>query len=63
MSYFLLYFEVFVPVRPALLVEGAQDVLTRDVARVDMRLAHRPTVRMTDEATENWWQIKELSGQ
>lgn len=44
-------------------LEGAQEVLTRDVARVDMRLGHRPTVRMTDEATENWWQIKELSGQ
>lgn len=44
-------------------LEGAQEVLTRDVSRVDMRLGHRPTVRMTDEATENWWQIKGLSGQ
>jgi len=44
-------------------LEGAQEVLTRDVARVDMRLGHRPTVRMTEEATEKWWQIKELSGQ
>lgn len=44
-------------------LEGAQEVLTRDVARVDMRLGHRPTVRMTQEATEKWWQIKELSGQ
>ena len=44
-------------------LEGAQEVLTRDVARIDMRLSHRPTVRMTDDATQNWWQIKELSGQ
>lgn len=44
-------------------LEGAQDVLTRDVARIDMRLGQRPTVRMTEEATQNWWQIKELSGQ
>lgn len=40
-------------------LEGAQEVLSRDVARVDMRLKRRPTVRMTEEATEAWWQIKE----
>lgn len=40
-------------------LERAQEVLTRDVARVDMRLAHRPTIRMTDEATQQWWQIKQ----
>lgn len=33
-------------------LEGAQDILTRDVARVDMRLARRPTVQMTKEAAE-----------
>ena len=33
-------------------LEGAQDILTRDVSRVDMRLAHRPTVQMTNEAAE-----------
>lgn len=33
-------------------LEGAQDILTRDVARVDMRLARRPTVQMTNEAAE-----------
>lgn len=33
-------------------LEGAQDILTRDVARVDMRLARRPTVQMTIEAAE-----------
>lgn len=33
-------------------LEGAQDILTRDVARVDMRLARRPTVQMTPEAAE-----------
>ncbi|KIN73076.1 cell division protein FtsQ/DivIB [Sulfitobacter guttiformis] len=31
-------------------LEGASDILTRDVARVDMRLARRPTVQMTNEA-------------
>tara|TARA_R110000850_G_scaffold39566_1_gene102542 strand:- start:1058 stop:1945 length:888 start_codon:yes stop_codon:yes gene_type:complete len=33
-------------------LEGAQDILSRDVARVDMRLARRPTVQMTNEAAE-----------
>lgn len=33
-------------------LEGAQDILSRDVARVDMRLAHRPTVQMTPLAAE-----------
>lgn len=38
-------------------LDRAQDILARDVARVDMRLAKRPTVRMTQDATEQWWQI------
>lgn len=33
-------------------LESAQDILSRDVARIDMRLAHRPTVQMTTEAAE-----------
>ncbi|MFK7838073.1 MAG: cell division protein FtsQ/DivIB [Sulfitobacter sp.] len=44
-------------------LERAQEVLTRDVARVDMRLSQRPTVRMTKDATDAWWQIKQKSGQ
>ncbi len=33
-------------------LEGAKDVLSRDVARVDLRLARRPTVQMTTEAAD-----------
>ncbi|MFD2738534.1 cell division protein FtsQ/DivIB [Sulfitobacter aestuarii] len=44
-------------------LEGAQEVLSRDVAAVDMRLASRPTVRMNEEATREWWHIRQLSGQ
>lgn len=44
-------------------LEGAQEVLTRDVARMDMRLAQRPTVRLTEQATEAWWDIKQSTGQ
>ena len=40
-------------------LEKAQDVLGRDVARVDLRLPRRPTVRMTESATGQWWDIKE----
>ncbi len=44
-------------------LERAQELLTRDVSRVDMRLAERPTVRMNEQATRAWWDIKQLSGQ
>lgn len=44
-------------------LERAQEILTRDVARVDMRLAQRPTVRMNEEATRDMWQIRQNAGQ
>ncbi len=44
-------------------LDGAQELLGRDVARVDMRLAERPTVRMNEEATREWWHVRQLSGQ
>ncbi len=44
-------------------LDGAEEMLARDVARVDMRLAERPTVRMNEEATREWWHIRQLSGQ
>ncbi|MDU9002567.1 cell division protein FtsQ/DivIB [Sedimentitalea todarodis] len=40
----------------------AQDMLERDVAVVDLRLAARPTLRMTSDAVENWWRIREING-
>lgn len=39
-------------------LERAQEVLTRDVTRVDMRLQGWPTVRMNADANEAWWQAK-----
>ena len=47
----------------AIALEGAQEVLTRDVTREDMRLAARPTLRMNEDATREWWHIRQLSGQ
>ncbi len=40
----------------------AQDMLKRDLAVVDMRIAARPTIRMSSEAVKDWWQIRELNG-
>jgi cell division protein FtsQ len=44
-------------------LEGAQEILTRDVVRVDMRLPSRPTVRMSAYATQELWDIRQVSGQ
>ncbi|WP_298969979.1 cell division protein FtsQ/DivIB [uncultured Roseobacter sp.] len=44
-------------------LDGAQDILARDVVRVDLRLGTRPTVQMSEQATALWWDIKQFSGQ
>lgn len=36
------------------------DLLSRDLVAVDLRLPRRPTIRMTDEATQQMWQIKAI---
>jgi len=41
-------------------LERAQDVLARDVMRVDMRLGQRPTVQMNADAAETWWDAKQI---
>jgi cell division protein FtsQ len=40
----------------------AQDMLERDVAVVDMRLNARPTLRMSKNAMQDWWRIREING-
>lgn len=45
-----------------LAVNEVQDLLERDVAAVDMRLAARPTVRMSQDAVQSWWRIRQLNG-
>lgn len=37
------------------------DMLERDVTVIDMRLAQRPTLRMSQEAVKDWWQIRQLN--
>jgi len=39
----------------------AQDVLARDLAAVDMRIAARPTLRMNKAAVGEWWRIRQHS--
>ncbi|GHF69401.1 cell division protein FtsQ/DivIB [Seohaeicola zhoushanensis] len=41
-------------------LDQAQDMLGRDVRTVDMRLEERPTVKMSTEAVQAWWQTRAL---
>ncbi|MEM9580644.1 MAG: cell division protein FtsQ/DivIB [Pseudomonadota bacterium] len=40
-------------------LDQVQDVLERDLTRVDMRLTHRPTIRMNENAVQELWRINE----
>lgn len=44
----------------AIALHEAQDVLNRDIAALDLRLAARPTIRMNAPALERWRQIKDV---
>ncbi|MEO0569228.1 MAG: cell division protein FtsQ/DivIB [Pseudomonadota bacterium] len=39
-----------------IVLSDLQDLLERDLVAVDMRLALRPTIRMSDYAISKWWQ-------
>jgi cell division protein FtsQ len=41
-------------------MDQAVDMLSRDLLTVDLRLPHRPTVRMTEQATQEMWRIKAI---
>lgn len=42
----------------AIALDAAQDLLARDLAQVDFRLDDRPTVRIAEDATQTWLQIR-----
>ena len=44
-----------------IVLNDVQDMLARDLVAVDMRLASRPTIRMNDAATKEWWRITKMS--
>ncbi len=39
----------------------AEELLGRDIKVVDMRLAHRPTVQLTEQAVDAWWQASQMT--
>lgn len=41
-----------------IVLDQTQDMLGRDIAIVDMRLAERPAVRMRERAVEEWWRAR-----
>jgi cell division protein FtsQ len=45
-----------------IVLDRASDLLERDLVSIDMRLGARPTVRMSEHATEEWWRITRASG-
>jgi cell division protein FtsQ len=44
-----------------IVLEATREVLSRDIAQVDLRLGARPTVRMNASATDEWWRIRQLN--
>ena len=47
----------------ALALDQVDDLLLRDVARVDLRLSERPTLRMNSTATTEWWRIRQMNSE
>ncbi|MGX0877257.1 cell division protein FtsQ [Roseovarius sp. MBR-154] len=42
-------------------LSAAHDMLERDLVAIDMRIGARPTVRLSDYATEEWWRITSMT--
>lgn len=45
-----------------IVLDAANDMLERDVVSIDMRLGARPTLRLSETATEEWWRITSATG-
>ncbi|MBE0454076.1 cell division protein FtsQ/DivIB [Roseovarius autotrophicus] len=45
-----------------IVLDKANDMLERDLVTIDMRLGARPTVRLSEAATEEWWRITSARG-
>ncbi len=44
-----------------IVLDEVQEALARDVVAIDMRLAERPTLRMSENAVEEWWQVTKMT--
>lgn len=42
-------------------LDKVENLLDRDVLLVDMRLPHRPTLRMSEDAIEQWWRVTAMT--
>ncbi|WP_422064575.1 cell division protein FtsQ/DivIB [Shimia sp.] len=40
---------------------NAEELLERDIQIVDMRLARRPTIQLTENAVEDWWRTSKMN--
>ncbi|MAU51256.1 MAG: cell division protein FtsQ [Roseovarius sp.] len=45
-----------------IVLDHANDMLERDLVTIDMRLGARPTVRLSETATEEWWHLTRAGG-
>ena len=43
-----------------IVLNAAHEMLDRDLVAVDMRIGARPTVRLSEYATQEWWRIKKI---
>jgi cell division protein FtsQ len=43
-----------------IVLNAAHEMLERDLVAVDMRIGARPTVRLSDYATQEWWRIRKI---
>ena len=44
-----------------IVLNAAHDMLDRDLVAIDMRIGARPTVRLSEYATEEWWRITSMT--
>ncbi|GAW33213.1 cell division protein FtsQ [Roseovarius sp. A-2] len=44
-----------------IVLSGAHDMLERDLVAIDMRIGTRPTIRLSEYATEEWWRITSMT--
>lgn len=44
-----------------IVLDEVQEALARDVVAIDMRLAERPTLRMSENAVEEWWHVTKMT--
>ena len=43
-----------------IVLNATHEMLERDLVAVDMRIGARPTVRLSDHATQEWWRIRKM---